>query len=89
MAKMEHAVELLDKLGDVCETVREAEQMVWATLCKAEVEILKEAAKRRCSLCRERYKIREVNGRWRHESNMLCPASDLHSQILEITVLKP
>ncbi len=89
MAKMEHAVELLDKLGDVCETVEEAEKMVHWTLCKAEVEILKEATRRRCSLCREHYKIRQVGDEWRHESNMLCPASDLHSLILEITGPKP
>ena len=89
MAKMEHAVELLDKLGDVCETVEEAEQMVHWTLVKAEVEILKTAAKRRCSLCRENYKIREVDGRWRHDSNILCPASDILSLILEITGPKP
>ncbi len=100
MAKMEHAVELLGKLGDVCETAEEAEQMVWGTLCKAEVEILKAAAKKECHWCekeRELYKVTAENGNhlWAHRlinpattGHCFCKVSNIQDLIVEITESK-
>lgn len=95
MAKIEHARELLDKLGDVCETQEEAEKLVHTTLAKAEVEILKTLARRLCPRCSEpeKYSAAEfisVGGLWVHKVEgtdamyMPCSASDTCKLIAEI-----
>jgi len=85
--------ELRDKIvAEAVEEIRNQEickfrsvtEIVTQAVRKAEMGVLREAAGRECSVCREKLKVRKYGTIWRHAQNEECGAQGVRDMIAEI-----